>query len=264
MTSAYLIDNPPRRSQYRKPRRSTPSGTIVIHTAENLTDITGPDTGAESVARFIQGRSTPGSYHLLGDRDSIIQLVPFEFEAFHDGTGSNPWSIGISAAMRAEDWRRLSRTNRSAYLATMVTMARRAADWLHTTHGIDVPAHRVDRSTARSPGFCSHAERETWFGTPGRRSDPGFDADDWAEFLDLYAGQTPTTTDTTEDDVMFVELIRMAYRRARGKDYDASVGDPNGWSGWMLRLAFADSPDARRAVVKLCNDAIDREIAARK
>ena len=69
-----------------------------------------------------------------------------------------------------------------------------------------------------------------------------------------------------EDNEMFVELIRMGYRRSRGADYEPSTDpkDPGGWTGWMIRLAFADTPAARRDVVALQGRAIDREIESRK
>ena len=60
---AWLDQHPPVRRQYRDPRRAAPSGVIVVHTAENVMDAVGSDTGAENVARFIQTRADPGSYH---------------------------------------------------------------------------------------------------------------------------------------------------------------------------------------------------------
>src|SRR5688572_20697417 len=106
--TAYLVANPPRRSQFRKVRRAKPTGTIVLHSAENAPDLRLPDEGAERIASFIRNRTDPGSYHVIADQDSRIQLVPFSHEAFHDGTGSNPWSIGLSLALRASDWPRLT------------------------------------------------------------------------------------------------------------------------------------------------------------
>ena len=76
-----------------QPRRARPSGVTVLHTAENVIDLVGPDTGAEAVAAFIRTRTTPGSYHDLVDRDSALQLVPYGAEAYQDGTGSNPYAL---------------------------------------------------------------------------------------------------------------------------------------------------------------------------
>ena len=100
--SCYLEDHPPRRSQFRRIRRRKPSGVTVLHTAESMLDLIGEDTGAEGVARFICGRTDPGSYHDLVDSDSAIQLVPYDAEAFQDGTGTNPHALSISWAIRGD------------------------------------------------------------------------------------------------------------------------------------------------------------------
>lgn len=199
--TAYLVANPPRVSQFRRPRRGTPTGTQVLHSAENTPDLRPPDDGAENVARFIQGRSDHGSYHLLGDMDSDLLLVPFEWEAFHDGTGSNPWSIGISIALRASDWPHLTNEQRLWYCARMATMARKASNWLVANGHPATPARWLTKATHDQPGFCTHMEREQWFGTPGRRSDPwGNDAGMRDLFLELYAD-----TEKEADDMAYTQ-----------------------------------------------------------
>lgn len=186
--AAYLEEHPPARSQYRKGRRAKPTGTIVLHTAENTPDLAGADSGAENIARFISQRTdAPGSYHLIGDRDSQIELVPFEWEAFHDGTGSNPWSVGISLAITAAWFRNATNEEKLWYMARLATMARTASDWLEANHGITVPARRLTKASQREAGFCTHMDRENWEGTPGRRSDPWGNSDEmWHLFLTLY------------------------------------------------------------------------------
>lgn len=181
MTDAYLIAHPPRQRQFRE-RGTTPSGVIVIHTAENTPDWVGPDTGAEGVASFIQGRSDFGSYHLLVDSDSTVRLIPFHLQAYGDGTGSNPHAIHISAATQAAKWSKASPEWRLATARNMGKAAARAAKWLKRTHGVTVPARRITRaqSDARVPGFISHAERD-----PARRTDPGADFP-WDVFLNAY------------------------------------------------------------------------------
>lgn len=205
MAGFYLVDNPPRRSQYRKPRRAAPTGTIVLHTAENVPDLNPPDDGAERIAEFIRNRSDAGSYHTICDQDSRIRLVPFEWEAFGDGTGSNPWAIHISAALRAEDWARLTNQQRLWYVASMATASREASDWLLINHGIEVPVRRLTKASATEPGFCSHQDRETWFGKPGRRTDPWRnDEAMWLLFLNLYAdtAHPPQGDDEMVDDIV--------------------------------------------------------------
>ncbi len=179
----YLEDNPPTRSQFRVGRRAPVKPVIVVHTAESGTDRFGADPKAENVAAFIQRRSNAGSYHLLGDADSIIQLVRFENEAFQDGTGSNRWAIGISLAMNAGDWPSLAPARRNQFVATAGQMAAIAARWLNERR-IGLPEPRLltkaqsDRSDAN--GFISHARRD-----PARRSDPGAGFP-WADFFQQY------------------------------------------------------------------------------
>ena len=167
----YLEDNPPARSQFRVRRREPARGVIIVHTAESGTDTDGADPKAENVANFIRGRDDAGSYHLLGDRDSIIQLVRFENEAFHCRGGANKSTIGISLAMNAGDWPTLPVAARIELLETAAQMAAMAIRWLEA-RGVQVPLQWLTRSEfeAGHRGFVSHANADP---EPGRRSDPG-------------------------------------------------------------------------------------------
>lgn len=182
----YLVDHPPARSQYRKPRREPPSGVITIHTAENAPDYVGFDGGAEAVARFIQTRTTPGSYHDLVDSGGIFPVVPYDWEAFHDATGGNRHSLSISFATRADIWPLAPKAWRDAALEHGAQAAARQAAWIKQKTGIVVPARRItrDESERRIPGFISHAQRD-----PARRTDPGRDFP-WSTFLARYAELT--------------------------------------------------------------------------
>lgn len=166
----YLQQNPPRRAQYRAARRRTPTGLFVVHTAENTPDYTPPDTGGENVAGFISRRGDAGSYHILADSDSWIHVVPFESEAYGDGTGSNPYAIHVSVATRAALWPTKPTWWREGAIRQLALGTRSAMHWLKTEHGIDTPLRRVNKaqSTAGWGGFIGHGERD-----PGRRSDPG-------------------------------------------------------------------------------------------
>lgn len=232
----YLVDNPPARSQYRSPRRARPTGCIVIHSAENAPDINPPDTGAENVARFIQGRSTPGSYHDLCDSDSTINLVHYSDEAYQDGTGSNPWALSVSGAFQAHQWRTIPLWWRNACIDQMAGAARRQADWLRITYGIHVPARRITRSQSEAgmAGFISHAERD-----PGRRSDPGAWFP-WDQFLTAFSD--PTTTPLEDDMAVTVNGNKMV------DDIYAEAGRPGTdvWREhiWPLRIATAADPFA--------------------
>ncbi len=179
----YLEDNPPARSQFRVGRRDPVKSVIVVHTAESGTDRSGADAKAEGVASFIQRRSDAGSYHLLGDADSIIQLIRFDNEAFHDRTGSNRWAIGISLAMNAADWPSLTSSRRNEFVVTAGQMAAIAAVWLRD-RGLDLPQPRLltkaESDRLDASGFISHARRD-----PSRRTDPG-PAFPWSSFFAAY------------------------------------------------------------------------------
>lgn len=203
--AAYLIDHPPVRSQYRKPRRQKPSGIVVLHTAESTPDYVAFDGGAEAVARFIQSRTTPGSYHDLVDSDSILPVVPYGYEAFHDATGSNPHSLSISIATRADTWPLAPKQWRERAVENAARAAVRQAAWVKAQTGIVIPARRItrDESERKVPGFISHAQRD-----PTRRTDPGAEFP-WSDFLDLYADLSdptpdqPVTPPSKEDDMYF-------------------------------------------------------------
>jgi hypothetical protein len=236
----YLEDNPPVRSQFRVGRRAPVKPVIVVHTAESGTDRSGPDAKAEGTASFIRLRSDPGSYHLIGDSDSIIQLVRFDNEAFQDGTGSNRWAIGISLAMNAADWSTLTETRRAEFVTSAAQMAFLAADWL-TDRGLPAPAPvlltRTQSDAADANGFISHARRD-----PTRRTDPGADFP-WTDFFNRYVeildagGLGPTRRDlirqlqalvgTTPDGIVGPLTIEALNRNWLGRDatWDDSVAD---------------------------------------
>jgi hypothetical protein len=196
MTTAYLIEHPPAQRQFRE-RGRKPTGLIVIHTAESIPDWVDADAGAEGVARFIQGRSDFGSYHLLVDSDSIILLVPLDLQAYGDGTGSNPFAVHVSAATQADKWPKAPEEWRRETVKNMAEAAARAARWLDLEHNVTVPMRRVTKaqSDQGQAGFISHAERD-----PARRSDPGKDFP-WDLFLREFgaamspAVPTPNITD---------------------------------------------------------------------
>lgn len=191
--TAYLIDHPPRQRQFRE-RGTTISGVLVIHTAESLPDFSGPDLGAEGVARFIQGRSDFGSYHWLADSDSLIDLVPMSLQAYGDGTGSNPHAIHISAATQAARWAGLPDQWVKETVHNMAVAAHRASDMLEKVHGVRIPSIRRTKAETdrRLEGFISHAERD-----PGRRTDPG-QGFPWDMFFRFYdALEKPPKPDPT-------------------------------------------------------------------
>ena len=179
----YLESNPPQTTQFRA-RRASPRPVIVVHTAESGPFPAGSsDQRAENTAGFIRGRSDPGSYHLLGDTNSIIQLIAFDNAAFHDATGSNEWSIGISLAMNANEWPTLEASVRDKLVGVAAQMAEMAAEWF-VSKGLPAPAAKeltLDESNqAGASGFVAHGTRD-----PGRRTDPG-EFFPWDNFLAVY------------------------------------------------------------------------------
>lgn len=172
--AAYLIENPPVRSQWFQKRNRPLTGATILHSSESIMDSVGPDTGAESVAKYIQGRTTPGSYHDLVDSDTGIYLVPYEHGAFHDGTGSNNWALSLSFALRTVDWARMTAQKRAAFLQQGALRFVAQQQWRKQ---VGAPLTRLryitkTESDAGQSGFCCHGWRD-----PARRSDPGTRAD---------------------------------------------------------------------------------------
>ncbi|MCA1570078.1 MAG: hypothetical protein LC798_07100 [Chloroflexi bacterium] len=193
---AWLNDNPPVRPQFRHPRRAKCTGCIVLHSAESQADVSPPDTGAENVARFIRTRADVGSYHVICDSDTAIQLVEFGDEAYQDGTGSNPWAIGISGAFQAHQFAGQPEVWKRAVVDQMAKAVKRAADWVDATYGVTVPPASLTKaqSDAGKPGLIPHALRD-----PGRRSDPGGEA--FARVLARYAQLTTVAKSSRRNTV---------------------------------------------------------------
>jgi hypothetical protein len=234
---AYLVDHPPARRQFRSPRRAKPSGGIAIHTAENTPDTLGPDAGAENVAAFIARRSDPGSYHDLCDSDTIVQLVRYTDEAYHDGTGSNPFSLSVSGATQASRWDQLDDEYVESMTRNMARAAARQAAWLKTTYGIVVPARWISAADYRNhkPGFVRHADLD-----PSRRSDPGTRFPDEL-FFDTYAALMAGATPDQEDFMATADEFLKVLKDPRVR-YELTAIDAEG---------FRDGPTTRREIREL-------------
>lgn len=252
---AYLIDHPPAISQYGKRSSWTPgrpTGLTVVHTAESMLDLIGADTGAEGVAEFIRTRNTYGSYHDLVDSDTALQLVPYEFGAYQDGTGSNGMALSISFALRADDWPGLTPERRRAFLVNGARAFARQQAWLAANDYPRTPARRITRpqSDAGLPGFISHAERD-----PARRTDPGAQFP-WVEFLGYCAAAVAGQLDEWEDGEMLskeaLEQVRQVIRQELQVDPSPELhigGDaPRSQAAFLRRIA--DDAASTRALVQ--------------
>lgn len=178
-TGFYLLDYNPGTRQWTYPRRGAVlSGTIIIHTAECARDDVGEDTSAENCAHFIANRKDYGSYHRLVDSDSIIKMVPWEYEAWQDQM-TNPWAVGISSALRTSDWAVMPADRREGYYRNLAECGAEFVRYMRTK-GIVVPLKRITGAQARAkvPGFCAHGDSGL------NRTDPGRDFN-WKLFF-LY------------------------------------------------------------------------------
>ena len=216
---AYLDDHPNQNLPQQRARRDQASGVIVKHTAESALDTLGDDTGAEGVARYISERTSYGSYHVVVDSDSIVQVARFEMTTYGDGTGSNEHAIHISYACRAADWPNMSAERKSAFIDNGAQAAANANAWLQSQRNITVPARRISRiqSDQKIPGFISHGERD-----PGRRTDPG-PAFPWDLFIDTYAALTQE--DPMADYEKNLERIETKIDASKERDQAHRVAD---------------------------------------
>lgn len=169
--------------QFRSPRRETLIPVVVIHSAENTPDWVAFDGGAESVAHWCAVRTTYGSYHIIVDSDSRINLVDFDNEAFHVAVdGFNRRTIGLSVATRADVWALAPAEWTKNVITNLAKAAADAARHIEMRTGKKVLARRInrDQALAAEAGFVSHGDLD-----PGRRHDPGSDFD-WPKFLDEF------------------------------------------------------------------------------
>lgn len=122
-------------------------------------DSVGEDTGAENVAAYIARRQEPGSYHILVDSDSVVELLPPTATAFHcAASGYNGVTVGVSYACRTVDLEPDSGWFRAATELLAGTIVR----WWREA-GIDpvagsqfVPAG----DTRLRPGLSTHGEAQ--------------------------------------------------------------------------------------------------------
>ncbi len=155
----------------RHARRDVFSGSIVVHSAEVPPDYVGEDWGAENTARYFEDSTRPASYHRIADSDSIVRFLPFTHEAFHDGTGGNRWSVGVSMGTQAHTWGTRPDHDEKMLRNGAAAAAEAATYWASLHSGRD-PMRCARWITAeeyrrKEPGLIEHGHID-----PGRRSDP--------------------------------------------------------------------------------------------
>lgn len=182
MGDYFLIDNPPRTSQFEVNRERPPSGVVVLHTAENQPDFDGDDSKAEAVASWIQRRTDHGCYHSIVDSDSTVRMMPYSYKAYHV-KGHNISTLGLSFACRTIDWDVVPDWWVDGAMRQAGMEARRMSDWLLDEYQFSVPAVKISRREYDEgrKGFLGHSDLDP----PPRRFDPG-EGFDWERFLDAY------------------------------------------------------------------------------
>jgi hypothetical protein len=173
----------------------------VVHTAESGA---GRDGDALAVARFIQRRPDPGSYHVIVDEGGWHKLVDYDDEAFGDGTGGNRWALHLSFATRAALWDDMTAERRLAILTHGAAAAADMGRWLKAEHGVTVPARIITADQYRNDvaGFIGHGTID-----PARRTDPGASFP-WFTFLRLWFDATTKET-TMEAEGPIADIQRM-------------------------------------------------------
>lgn len=146
------------------PSRRKPISLVVMHVPVAAYDTVGEDTTAERVANYFTQNSRPASAHVSIDRDSVVELLPDDFTAFHV-RGYNGLSLGIEQGWDPDDWGKSEEFDRE--------VMRRVADWLRPRiDSYNIPLVRLTKADvdAGKSGFTEHSLLD-----PTRRTDPGPD-----------------------------------------------------------------------------------------
>lgn len=138
---------------------------IVLHITAGLQDLDmrGADHSAEGTARYAATTSRPVSWHKGVDSDSVIDLLPDNYTAFHC-RGFNSRGLGLEISKTTTDWD--SAPTRWVH-ATLANAAIVCRTW-EKRHRI--PQRLLTRTQAArgERGYLYHSTAD-----PSRRSDPG-------------------------------------------------------------------------------------------
>lgn len=191
----FLLDNPVKHGPKWYPSRRKPVRLAVMHITAGLEQMRQvSDDSAEATARYCANTDRKVSWHSGVDWDSVIDLLPPDYTAFHC-QGYNSESLGMEISKRTTDWSDAPQWWVDRVLANA---ARKGAEWART-YGIPVRRLTLAQVQAGAGGFVDHSTLD-----PDRRTDPGANFP-WARFLDLV---TRNLNPQQEDDM--VRLVRNA------------------------------------------------------
>jgi len=173
---------------------------IVVHTAENIPDFIPPDSGAESVAKYFTGNARPASAHVVVDSDSTVHLLPSTAVAFHV-RGYNTRGWGVEIATRAAKWGTVPVWFKTALLEAAAIECAKVAS-LYSIPVVFRTKAEVDSGLA---GFTGHTNLD-----PTRRTDPGFNSNEWEQFLGLVTNRMVDFSNSPigGDDMPFLPIKR--------------------------------------------------------
>jgi N-acetyl-anhydromuramyl-L-alanine amidase AmpD len=181
-TGYYLIDHDTSKVRKFYTSRKKSIQVIVLHTAENLPDTDGIDSGAENVSRYGASTDRQVSWHVTVDSDSTIRNLPDGYTAFHV-QGYNGISLGLEIATQAHRWK--STKDRTSWeRKVLARTAEVVKDWAEE-HSI--PLKRLSKSEVDRGirGIVSHSALDS-----SRRSDPGVGFP-WDELFELLEQPDP-------------------------------------------------------------------------
>lgn len=206
----WLLDHRNRHGDHFYRSRNRPVVAVVLHCTAGLEDLdmVGPDASAEKTARYAATTSRAVSWHSGSDSDSVLELLPPDYTAFHC-RGYNSSTYGHEISKRNMTWS-------DEPPAWVDATLRRAAGHLGALAGeLDVPIRHItraeldraaDRGDPRLGGFVGHRELD-----PSRRSDPGQDFP-WDRFLALASGEhappVPPARPSSDDEAAAAARLR--------------------------------------------------------
>ena len=230
--SFYLLDHPPASPQFYPSRANTPTWAVSVHTSEGST---GPGT-ALGLAQFIARRSDPGSYAVIVDSETTIDMVPPLYTTYSvaaAGYNSRTWSICLTG--RSRD---LSPNDPNTL--AMIGRAGRAIFELWTLVGVNIPDALawIGTDALKRPGLFCHGDVQPWDRTDAWSIHPERPDLDLL-LVKAIAANIPQPLPTLEDE-MNRYLIR---GNKAGEVYLADAG-----LGWKWHIPAGQLPNVAYAV----------------